>query len=116
MKNDTFTYHILKGHIGIIEPSAPTQFHYFGEEPVRVDYEVCPTKSSDSCATGTYENTADGQKTSTTITVKCDQYSTFGVTVRVYASKSGSLVYKDVSTALCMSVRREIRSLLPAGK
>ena len=117
-KNATFTYKILRDHIGVIEPAAPMKIHSFGNQPVSGVYEVCPASydkrtEGQSCATGTYEN-LNGEDISSSFRLNCVQLSTYTVDIRMY-SNSGALMYRDNSTAICMTVRREIRSMVTAG-
>lgn len=111
---NTFTYEILKHHIGVVEPGAPMKIHFFGTDPISVQYKVCPDGEHKSCLTGTYQHEF-GEETASVFQFECVQLSTFSVDIQV-RSRSGAMLYKGSSTAICMSVRREIRSLLPEGR
>lgn len=110
-----FTYQILKGHLGVIEPHADTIFHSYGLESSNVwSIRICPrSTSAHNCQDGTFRN-YNHKEDSTVFNFGCDPYDVFDVYVEKRSS-DGSMVQNVTGTLLCMPVRRELRNLLSAG-
>lgn len=109
-----FTYKILKGHIGVIEPHADTVFHSYGSSSTDIWwFKACSSVYITKCQEGTFTNDG-GDEVSTVLNFACEAYDTFDVYVEQRSSKNE--VKKNLTvSALCMPVRREIRNMLSEG-
>jgi len=108
-------YKILEDYVSIIEPSAPMSLYVISGDDEYVDtdtkshweYTVCNSKGS-KCSKGTYYP-ASTKKTDD-VTIKCEAGDEYEIVVVKY-DKSGEEQYTVKGDALCMYVRREIRTL-----
>lgn len=109
---DYLSYNFLIGYNGVIEPHAAMRL-YVEDYKVGEDYyyyfEACSSSDTSSCYSGSLK-TVDNKLDYGSITVSCNAFDVYDVTVSVMdsADEVDSLVNGQV---MCMYVRREIRSL-----
>lgn len=109
-------YAFLKDFDAIIEPYQTMNLHFYNTEISKGDYifDVCPEGSKENCQQG-YSFSSTEQKGTAMKGVKfeCATYSRFDLTLSVL-DESGNVVTTQQAKALCLYVRREIRSLTPS--
>ena len=109
-------YAILDPYVGVIEPHSPMTIEIFGTADDKYyTFDVCSTADTTDCQTGYLYTT--GNKESTTVTFDCtpreDEYS---VVVSERSSQNDAVLRTSTGYALCMYVRREIRTLTEADR
>lgn len=111
--SDFLKYKFLAKYDGVIEPHAPMNLYVDGFTTKTKEYytfEVCPEDGDGSgCKSGSLK--VKGKKIMyATVKFSCDPFDKFTVTMRKYTS-TDELKEEFTGRAMCMYVRREIRSL-----
>ena len=109
-------YSILDNYNTVIEPYAAMELMVLDTAKRSVflslvdtfTYDICTTDTKSKCYSGEY-SVSDGEIV-TSATVPCSSYDELTIVVKGY-SKSKEEVVSSSGTALCLYVRREIRSL-----
>ena len=105
---DQYTkYAFLQAHDAIIEPSQSTVLSLWGDvsSTSTFTFTLCSTEDSEDCYEGTYGDDEEGA-----VKVACSPFDTFTLSVSEKDS-DGKIVSESTGSAICMYVRREIRSL-----
>jgi hypothetical protein len=110
--SEILTYKFLDGYDALIEPYASMDLSLLDEEDEEESssyrYSVCAVDDETKCYKGEYSATSGGK--TTPITVKCDPFDVYTMTVSQF-DKDGNTVRTGSGDAICMYVRREIQSL-----
>ncbi len=117
MANSHLQYVFLEDYSAIIEPSASMELYFYdmpslSESSVSYEFTVCPNDDpSQSCQQGSmyYDSNSDST-IRTSVTLSCTAHSTYTVSVFAVDSED-DLVGMQTIQAICLYVRREIRSL-----
>lgn len=109
-------YAFLQKYVAIIEPKSPTELSLFREEEDMYTrsfkFKVCSSTDSTNCQSGVRSYDADtNTAASTIINFDCKPYDIFDVTVEEMDSDHKTIVAESSGKAVCLYVRREIRSL-----
>jgi hypothetical protein len=107
---DYMKYSILSAHRAVIEPHADMMLHVPDADSSSDDfynYKICSTKYTNMCSRGSLKPSS-GESSS--VKIACAPQETYTIEVRKY-SINNEVLGQESGTALCMYVRREIRSL-----
>lgn len=110
-------YAFLKPYQAVIEPLQAMELYFYDETTFSQGYNyafsVCPSSSTDGadCQTGYAEyNSATQMQTFKAVKFACTAYETFKISL-TKSTATGEVVETASASALCLYVRREIRSL-----
>jgi len=116
-----FKYKFLDSYLSIIEPSADMEFKLYDayrSSKNSYDFEICPATesgmkgTSTSCKYGSRSyNATTGKASSSSINFKCSPYDEFDVSITETSFDTGDVVSTFTGKALCLYIRRELRSL-----
>ena len=111
--SDIIKYNILSSYTAIIEPYAPMELELFDSSNLKKGltyyYTICEIESFNSSIASNCFSSKKTKVTSETIQIKCTPQSLYYITVNEL--KKGSISATSNHYAICMYVRREIRSL-----
>ena len=113
--DDILYYEFLSGYDAIIEPYISNELVILSgslqDDTTYLRYTVCTDEERPECTYGTlyFGNSTDKQ--SSNVYIECVPYSVFTINVMEYDISKGMLVNEATGYAMCMYVRREIRSL-----
>jgi len=109
-------YEILVNYVAVIEPYAGMALEVYGTADDKYyTFEACSLTDSTECYSGTLYT--DGYKTSQTIKIACEPLEDeYFITVNELSSASDTVLRTSSGYALCMYVRREIRTLTEADR
>ena len=115
LHNDFFVYQILNDYDTILEPYVPMSLLVTnGDSSSYYKYSVCSfaSESKDrTCHYGTLSTDPMSKVTSSGVTVSCSPYDELEIEITQYSSTDNSAISTQTGDALCMYIRREIRSL-----
>ena len=116
--SDVLTYAILDSMDAIIEPYADTQMKFFGDEDsldsgTHFSFSVVEKATDEELCGGKMFPSESEAESSSTVSCACTPLSELQVQVSKY-NRASKLEEKFNLNALCMSVRRELRSLTSA--
>jgi hypothetical protein len=113
-------YLFLGDYTAIIEPGAAMKLSFYefsslSDDSVSYEYTICSNDDADqSCQQGSmYYDTNSKATVTSSVTFSCSPRSTYTMTV-FEVSKEGSVLSSAFGQALCLYIRREIRSLTTA--
>lgn len=105
-------YSFLSSYTGIIEPSQHMELSFWGYSKSNEDstfrYAICSSTDSNNCFIGNQNVVADDD--STRVKISCKPFESFTILVEEQDSDENTIASSS-GTAVCMYVRREIRSL-----
>lgn len=109
--DETLTYKFLDKYAAVIEPYTDTELYVEDYDATTntdyyFEYELCEADNDSNCMNGKISNEG-----SESVYVKCQPYQEYEITVTKYSYIDGSKMGKTNGIALCMYVRREMRSL-----
>lgn len=109
-------YEFLKNFDAIVEPHQTMNLHFYNADVSAGNYvfEICPEGSKENCQQG-YSLSSMEQKGTAMKGVKfqCSTYTRYDMTLSTL-DNAGNVVAMQPGKALCLYVRREIRSLTPS--
>eukprot|EP01038_Epipyxis_sp_PR26KG_P004342 gene4342-6145_t len=106
-------YLFLVPHAGIIEPYASMELTLFGDSVVssrNYEYTICDSKETKTCISGSTKYSSTSEYSASSFKFSCSPHEKFSLAVKEF-DENGQLLTEDDSTAVCMTVRREIRDL-----
>ena len=118
-KSEVIMYEFLKKYDSLIEPNVDMHFGYYGSDEVDDDsldyytYAAYDSKTDELKDSGYYYMCKSSKGVSTDITVDCSPFEELRVDVRRF-DRYGNELFQFNLTAVCMYVRREIRTLSDA--
>ena len=118
IETDSLKYAFLSSHVAVIEPRAPMLLYVSDFESSDMDsyfeFKVCEDGLNNICHMGSMSNFAKGDKMSKAVKISCNPYDAYTVTAIEYFSSNDTVKQTLSGTALCMYVRRELRTLTTA--
>ena len=120
LQNDFFVYAILGDYDTVIEPYVPMSLLVMnGDTSSYYKYSVCSVDNDEasmgrSCQYGTLSTDPMSKVVSEGITFECSPYDEIEIEITTYSSTDNSASDTTKGAALCMYIRREIRSLSTA--
>lgn len=112
-----FKYAFLDKYVSIIEPSADMEIKLYDAYRTSKNtfkYKICPSAASpkNECQYGSrYYNSTTSSASSTSVNFDCSPHEKFSVTVTEFSYDSGEILSTFEGSAICLYVRRELRSL-----
>lgn len=113
--DNDFIYSFMKDYDAIVEPYAENALHVLADTDSGDYFKfiVCDKEDKSDCVEGLkYADESESSK-DVTITLECSPFQQYGIFVTKY-NVEGAEQYTTSGSAVCMYVRREIRSLTPA--
>lgn len=118
---DTYTsylnYAILKDFDAVVEPYQTMDLHFYDStDTTKSNYifKVCPQGSTENCQEGySYTSTNGKGTTKKGVKFECSAYTKYDMTLYT-VDNDGNVLASQAGSALCLYVRREIRSLTPS--
>ena len=113
---DAISYQFLKKYDTLVEPNADMHFGYYGDDNIDdsssdyYSYAAYDVNEGVLLDSGLYYPCKNSRGTSTDMNVACAPHDELRIDVR-RLSKSGSELYAFNLTAVCLYVRRELRTL-----
>eukprot|EP01038_Epipyxis_sp_PR26KG_P004980 gene4980-6963_t len=107
------TYTFLSSYVAVIEPSVPMELSLYGESTSIFEYVICPLNSysgSNACVSSSTRYISSNSYVSKSFQINCIPHEKYSVTVKEL-DPNGFLISQVEETAICLLVRREIRSL-----
>lgn len=104
------SYKFLDDYDAIIEPRVDNYLYvssFSDKTDTSYKFTICKKEDIDKCSHGTLSNGEDG---TSPVHASCSPYDEYVLTISVY-DEDGELEKSYVKSALCMYVRRELRSL-----
>lgn len=110
--SSNLNYVFLSSYDAVIEPYASMylMIKSGGSDDSSVYYSYTATSDSDSSQVYSATYYPSDANSTTALTIDCEPYSTYSILVSEYSS-DGDLIDSTTGSAMCMYVRREIRSL-----
>jgi len=112
-----YAYDALDGFTAVIEPHATMTLEILGgvSDYSVYKYNICPITEipdpSQICTEGVLASTSIGAMETSYVSMPCDPYRTYEISVTEYTADTMQPLRMVQANALCMYVRREVRSL-----
>ena len=105
------SYRFLEDYQAVIEPYVDMKLKVYEqfEGVTSYQYKLCDVTTGDTCYSGTYDTSApDDQQM---VNVPCKPFDIFTIEVTGYNSNNEEIVVSTSGEAVCMYIRREMRSM-----
>jgi hypothetical protein len=120
-KDTIMEYKFLSEHTSAIEPHSETKLVILSGDDDGFDdsdnyyrYRICKSDTVENCYEG-YLYGSNSGKENVNPEIACDPFETFDVTLKKYSAENVGLL-ETKGTAICIYIRRELRSLTDADR
>lgn len=110
LNNKPLSYNFLSSYTTIIEPYVESKLWLSNvDKSLYYRYSLCLVEDSSQCYEGIYSQSDEIQ--SVNVIAQCKPYDEFVISYSSYSIEDDSIIETNTAKALCIYVRREIRSL-----